>query len=232
VHHLVTGTQQPGQRGRACLWRGGGSQGCSPARVMAAVGPVGRQHQPGRRCNLLCMANTTKNSSSSHPPSSSWLQQQVHFEKDAVHNTDNVLDTDLQRRGNASGGGVAAADDRLPSLVRLPTLGQQVLRRTHNSNGRWGPAISWGTQHRLSLLHGRANSPSKLSLHQTMLLGEHCEHIVVLKVPEAGAGRPAGAASRPAGGPGCAAARCRPAALQHAGRHTPQDNMPVLLSTS
>lgn len=44
-------------------------------------------------------------------------------------NTDDCLDTDLQCCGDAPGGGVAAADDRLSSLVRLPALGQQLLRR-------------------------------------------------------------------------------------------------------
>jgi hypothetical protein len=116
LQHAGTGEEHD----RAYLWRGGGGQGHSPARVPAAVGPVRQQHQPRRGCNILCVANTSE---VHHQPT----YQQVMVAVAARHSSKHMKShgplsahrTNLQWCGYAPGGGVAAADDRLCSLVEL-----------------------------------------------------------------------------------------------------------------
>jgi hypothetical protein len=137
---------------RAYLWRGGGGQDHRPARVPAALGPVRQQHQPRRRCNLLCVANTSR---VHHQPTHQQPMVAVAVRNSSKHMKSHKQSSahrnNLQCCGYAPGGSVAAADDRQPpaSLQPRPTPGtsdrdvlkQHITWRCNMRSGTFGPAL-------------------------------------------------------------------------------------------
>ena len=175
-------------------------------RLLQAAAPASPPLQPP-----VCGTHIT-----SQPTSRSWLQWPDVARVNTYHHTDHCLHTEPTCS--------AAAMPLLAASRPLMTASPASSNFRHSVNVSWSSTHKWHCDMRSRISGIRtAWLPVFQDGKTELCFGKPGWKIMAKhRAPEAGLGRPAGAAAQPAAGPGCAAARCRPAALQQADHEKPQ----------